>query len=180
MYHMKKYAILICSCIISISLQAQSIEEIKEQNSAEVKELKKEYFQNLQENQDARIFSIANDRETYTYKKLKVKRQQADLNFKRTNAERELLNLKKQDVYGTKLTRYNDSIANAIGFRRISKAIAEREKKRKAEELEAANRQKAFYRSQALSQKKSDCEKDLKSKLNTRHEKLKNKYAIED
>ena len=155
------------------------INEIKREHSSEIKELKKEYFQNLQQNQDARIFSITKQRNIYTYKKIEDRRQNATLNFKKDSAIRKRLSIKKQNLFDLKVSNYNDSIANAIGFRRVNKAIADREKKRKAEELDASNKREAFYRSQAILTKKDNSENDLKSKLNTRHSKLKEKYAID-
>jgi hypothetical protein len=150
---MKKIAVIICVFFVSQQLKGQSIEDIRVENKSEIETLKKEYFKNLQEDQDARIFSITQQRENYIYK--------------------------KQNSFDLKVDRYNDSIANAIGFRRVSKAIEDQEKKRKAEELKAANKREAFYRSQSLILKKDDCENDLKSKLNFRHEKLKERYAVE-
>lgn len=145
---------IICVFFISQQLKGQSIEDIREKNNSEIETLKKDYFKNLQENQDARIFSITQQRNDHIYK--------------------------TQNSFDLKVSRYNDSIANAIGFRRVSKAIEAREKKRKAEELEAANKREAFYRSQGVLIKKDDCVNDLKSKLSSRHTILKKKYSIEE
>ncbi len=175
---MRKFAIIICVFFVSQQLKGQSIEDIREENNSEIETLKKKYFENLQQNQDARIFSITQQRNDYTYKKLETKRQNASLNYIKDSINRTLSSIEKQKSFELKVTKYNDSIANAIGFRRVSKAIEDREKKRKAKELEAANKREAFYRSQSVILKKDDCENDLKSKLNSRHARLKEKYAI--
>lgn len=177
---MKKYVILISSYFMSIAIYGQSIDEVRSQNNSEIKELKKDYFEYLQKNQDARIFSITEERKSYTYKKLENRRQHVSENYKKDSATREHLNIKKQHFISKKRSKYNDSIANAIGFRRVSKAISDREKKRKAQELEAANKREAFYRSQTMSLKKDNCKNDLKSRLKSRHATLKKKYIIKE
>lgn len=175
---MKKFAVIICVFFVSQQLKGQSIEDIREENNSEIETLKKDYFENLQQNQDARIFSITQQRNDYTYKKLKTKRLNASLSFIKDSIHRSSLSQLKQDTFDLKVSKYNDSIANAIGYKRVNLAIENRERKRKVEELEAANKREAFYRSQTLILKKDDCENNLKSRLNSRHEKFKKKYAI--
>ncbi|MGB0896779.1 MAG: hypothetical protein ACPGU9_03915 [Flavobacteriaceae bacterium] len=177
---MKTYAFLMIFCLVYSTAQAQTIEEIKQQNNSEINDLKKEYYKKLQDDQDARIFTIAQEREIYTYQKLKQRQHQANINFKNDSAARKHLSIEKQKIYDIKLTRYQDSIENAIGYRRVSKAIAEREKKRKAKELEAAQKREAFYRSQAVAEKKNVSENDLKQKINSRHQALKKKYTVKE
>ncbi len=145
-----------------------------------LKKLKKEYYQKLQENQDARIFSITKHRNDYTYQKFENIKKNATLNLQKDRIKRMKLNTEKQHLFNLKITNYNDSIANAIGYRRVSKAIDDLEKKRKLEELRASNKREAFYRSQSIHIKKNDGENNLKSKLDTRHEQLKKKYTIEE
>lgn len=175
---MRKIAVIICVFFVSQQLKGQSIEDIREENNSEIELLKKEYFENLQQNQDARIFSISQQRNDYTYKKLEEKRQNASLSFIKDSINRNRLSIEKQDLFDFRVTEYNDSIANAVGYRRVSKAIEDREKKRKSEELEAANKREAFYRSQAVVLKQDDSENELKSKLKSRHARLKKKYAV--
>ncbi|MGB1269297.1 MAG: hypothetical protein ACPG45_06135 [Flavobacteriaceae bacterium] len=176
---MKKYVILTTSLFACITLQGQSINEIKAEHNSEIKDLKKEYYKNLQENQDARVFSITKNRNDYTYQKLENIKQNAAFNSKKDSIKRMQLSTEKQRLFNLKVTNYNDSIANAIGYRRVSKAIDDLEKKRKLEELRASNRREAFYRSQSVLIKKDDNKNNLKSRLNTRHKQLKKKYSIE-
>lgn len=164
--------------MVNFTIQGQSIENLKHQNNLEIKQLKIEYFKNLQENNDARIFSIAKKRNDFTYKRLKEKRDNAALSHQKNNFKRLELKREKQDVLTLKTNAYRDSIANELGYRRVSKAIENLEKKRKLEELRAANKREAFYRSQAINLNKQTKESGLKLKINSRHEELKKKYAV--
>lgn len=175
---MKKPTFLICILLVSFTIQGQSIENLKNEQNSEIEYVKKEYFQNLQRNNDARIFSINEKRNDYTYKRLQEKRDNAALNYKQNSLTREQVKLEKQELLTVKNNAYRDSIANAIGYRRVSKAIENLEAKRKLEELRASNRREAFYRDQAINYKKETNENELKSKLISRHNELKKKYFI--
>jgi hypothetical protein len=112
---MKKYIILISIFLTSLVLHGQSIGDIRNENNSEIKKLKKVYFQTLQQNQDARIFSITEDRNAYSYSKFENRRQNAALNFKKDSILRKKLSIKNQNMFNVKLSMYTDSITNALG-----------------------------------------------------------------
>lgn len=177
---MKKQILLVSCILINSAIYCQTVEEIRHENNSKIKKLKKEYYNNLQQNQDARIFSITDQRNENTTTKLNQKRHEAKLNHKNNNASRMQVNIKQQQDLNTQNSRYTDSITNALGYRRVNKAIAKRKKQQQLEELRASNKRELFYRSQAISQKKNNQEDILKTKINTRHHILKKKYTIKN
>lgn len=176
---MKQYLITISVLLLNFVLFGQTIEDLKRKNNSEIKELKKDYFEHLQRDQDARIFSIIKQRDLKTLHKLEYNRYHNHRNNKKDSVTRHLASIKKQQELNKQAIKYNDSITNALGYRRVNKIITKREKKRQLEELRASNKRELFYRSQAKNQHQELKKADLKEKINDRHDVLKEKYTIE-
>lgn len=175
---MKNYALFSLLALLCFSVQGQTITELKENNNQEIKKLKKEYYQALQEKHDARILSINEQRSGYIYKKFEDKRELADELYRKDSIYRTRLKSNKQFQIKKARSNKEDELRNEIGFRRVSRAIDSIENKRKLDILRAQNKREAFYRSQQLKLEMLEKEQTLEQKINKRHQTLKDKYAL--
>lgn len=175
---MKKIAFLFSLLLIGISTQGQTVTELRDKNNSEIKQLKKEYYKALQDQQDSRILSINEQRSNYIYKKFEDKRTRANELYRKDSVYRAKLKQAQQLNHQQYKADKIAELRNEIGYRRVSRAIDSIENIRKLKELEAQNKREAFYRSQQVKLEMLEQENELKDKINSRHDVLKNKYAL--
>jgi len=171
---MKKIIIVISVLFTSYSF-AQTIEKL---DNTEIENLKKAYFQNLRANQDARVFSINKQRKTYVYKKLTDKQTTAATTYIKDSIKRDIF--RKNILYDLKVKKLNhsESLANTIGYRRVNNVFDKMEKEEKKKRLQKENKEEITTRDRAKKNKIKVQKKQLESKIETRYELLRKKYAI--
>jgi|GEM_PF-3322855 len=171
---MKKIIIVISVLFTSYSI-AQTIDKL---DNAEIENLKKAYFQNLRTNQDARVFSINKQRKIYVYKKLTNKQTIATATFIKDSLKRDIF--RKNILYDLKVKKINhsESLVNTIGYRRVNSVFDKMEKEEKKKRLQRENKEEITARDQVKNNKIKVQKKQLKTKIETRLELLKKKYAI--
>jgi len=171
---MKKIIIIISVLFTNYSI-AQTTDKL---NNAEIENLKKAYFQNLRTNQDARVFSINKQRKIYVYKKLTDKQATANTTFIKDSIRRDIF--RKNILYDLKLKKlnHNESLVNTIGYRRVNSIFNKMEKEEKKKRLESTNKAEITNRQQTKKNKIKVQKKQLETKIETRYELLKKKYAI--
>lgn len=165
--------------IISVLFTSYSIGQVTNKlDNTEIEKLKKTYFQNLRTNHDARIFTINKQRKTYVYKKLENKKIAATTMFIKDSIKRDVF--RKNILYDLKVKKLNhkESLANTIGYRRISSVFGKLEKEEKKKRLQKENKDEITARNRVKKNKIKVQKKQLETKIETRYELLKKKYAI--
>jgi len=171
---MKKIIIVISVLFTSYSF-AQTNDKL---DNTEIKKLKKAYFQNLRTNQDARFFLINKKRKIYVYKKLTDKQTTATVTFIKDSIRRDIF--RKNILYDLKVKKlnHNESLANTIGYRRINNVFDKMEKEEKKKRLQRKKKEEITTRNLVKKNKIKAQKKQLETKIETRYELLKKKYAI--
>jgi len=171
---MKKIITVIFVLFISYSI-AQTSDKL---DNVEIENLKKAYFQNLRTNHDARVFSINKQRKLYVYKKLTDKQTTATAMFIKDSIKRDIF--RKNILYDLKVKQLNHSasLANTIGYRRVNSVFNKMDKEKKKKRLQRDSKEEIIIRDRVKKNKIKIQEKQLETKIETRYELLKKKYAI--
>jgi len=167
--------IILTSVLFTSFTIAQSTDKL---NNIEIEQLKTAYFQNLRTNQDARVFSINQQRKTYVYKKFTNHKTTAETTFIKDSIKRDIF--RKNILYDLKVKKINhsQSLVNTIGYRRVNSMFDKIEKEEKKKHLEKENTQEIIIRNNKKKTKIKTQKEQLKSKIESRHELLKRKYAV--
>jgi len=171
---MNKITILTSVLFSSFSI-AQSTDKL---NNIEIEQLKTAYFQNLQVNHDARVFSINQQRKTYVYNKFTNHKNASEASFFKDSIKRDIF--RKNILYDLKIKKinYSKSLTNTIGYRRLNCVFNQLEKIEKKKRLMNDNYQEVIIRKDNKNNKIKTQKEQLKSKIEIRNELLKKKYAV--
>lgn len=171
---MNKITIL-TSVLFTCFTIAQSTNKL---DNTEIEQLKTTYFQNLRTNQDARVFSINKQRKNYVYKKFTENKNNTETSYIKDSIKRDIF--RKNILYDLKVkkTNHSQSLANTIGYRRVNSMFDKLENVEKKKRLESENTQEIIIRNNKKKTKIKTQKEQLKSKIESRHELLKKKYAV--
>ena len=167
--------IILTSVLFTSFTIAQSTDKL---NNTEIEQLKKKYFYNLQVNQDARVFSINEERKTYVYKKFTNHKIASKKSFTKDSIKRDII--RKSILYDLKIKKINHSLSltNTIGYRRVNNIFDQLERVEKKNRLKKENSQVVIIRKDHKNKKIKVKKEQLKSKIKSLHELLKKKYAV--